>query len=324
LNVSLILNLKTGLVSQQYHCVYDDLFETTTGTQARSIPISLWQYKSGLTAERPSVAEGDLKIQEPIDEEEDYFSSQDDEELSEGDDEETGTEGEKFYVTRSGRTSKPPERLTYDARACLLTTDDHGEKELWGEHNMLAYKASTDPDVMYYHQAMKEPDRQQFLTAIEKECEAHYKEGNCILIKMSKLPEGATLLSSVWQMKRKRKPSTGEISKYKARMNVDGSKMVKGLHYEETYAPVVQWSTIGFFMTMAILSKWHTRQLDFVLAYTQADIERDLYMKLPPGFTIPGKTLLEQDRKDYVLKLEKNLYGQKQAGRVWYLHLRTT
>jgi hypothetical protein len=75
-------------------------------------------------------------------------------------------------------------------------------------------------------------------------------------------------------------------------------------------------------MTMAILSKWHTRQLDFVLAYTQADIERDLYMKLPPGFTIPGKPLSEQDRKDYVLKLEKNLYGQKQAGRVWYLHLR--
>jgi len=123
-------------------------------------------------------------------------------------------------------------------------------------------------------------------------------------------------------MKRKRKPSTGEISKYKARMNVDGSKMVKGLHYEETYAPVVQWATIRFFISMAILSNWHTRQLDFVLAFTQADIERDLYMKLPAGFTVPGRTITEQDRKDYVLKLEKNLYGQKQAGRVWYLHLR--
>jgi hypothetical protein len=60
-----------------------------------------------------------------------------------------------------------------------------------------------------------------------------------------------------------------------------------------------------------------TRQLDFVLAYTQADIKRDLYMKLPAGFTLPDRTITEQDRKDYVLKLEKNLYGQKQAGRVW-------
>jgi hypothetical protein len=45
-------------------------------------------------------------------------------------------------------------------------------------------------------------------------------------------------------------------------------------------------------------------------------------MKLPAGFTMPGRTISDQDRKDYVLKLEKNLYGQKQAGRVWYLHLR--
>ncbi|MFN9981059.1 MAG: hypothetical protein ACK53Y_14125, partial [bacterium] len=35
-SVALILNLKTGLVSPQFHCQYDDLFESTTGTQARS------------------------------------------------------------------------------------------------------------------------------------------------------------------------------------------------------------------------------------------------------------------------------------------------
>jgi hypothetical protein len=41
-------------------------------------------------------------------------------------------------------------------------------------------------------------------------------------------------------------------------------------------------------------------------------------MKLPEGFTLPDRTIAEQDRKDYVFKPEKNLYGQKQAGRVWY------
>jgi hypothetical protein len=39
-SVSLILNLETGLVSPQFHCLYDDMFETTTGTQARSVPRS--------------------------------------------------------------------------------------------------------------------------------------------------------------------------------------------------------------------------------------------------------------------------------------------
>ena len=45
-------------------------------------------------------------------------------------------------------------------------------------------------------------------------------------------------------------------------------------------------------------------------------------MELPAGFTLPDRTITNQNRKDYVLKLEKNLYGQKQAGRVWYQHLR--
>jgi hypothetical protein len=216
-----------------------------------------------------------------------------------------------IYVTRSGRRSKPHERLIYDANTCLIRPNEHEDEETWSEQELIAYKASTDPDTMYHHQAMKQPDREKFQEAMRKECEAHYKEGNYRLVKRSELPEGATLLSSVWQMKRKRKPSTGEISKYKARMNVDGSQMIKGLHYEETYAPVVQWATIRFFISLAILSNWHTKQLDFVLAYTQADIERDLYMKLPAGFTLPDRTITEQDTKNYVLKLEKNLYGQK-------------
>jgi hypothetical protein len=44
-------------------------------------------------------------------------------------------------------------------------------------------------------------------------------------------------------------------------------------------------------------------------------VETDLYMQIPTGFKLSnGKT-------DKVLKLQNNLYGQKQAGRVWNLFL---
>jgi hypothetical protein len=44
---------------------------------------------------------------------------------------------------------------------------------------------------------------------------------------------------------------------------------------------------------MSVLCNWHCRQLDFfVLAYTQADAECEIYMEIPKGFTVNGNTML--------------------------------
>ena len=56
--------------------------------------------------------------------------------------------------------------------------------------------------------------------------------------------------------------------------------------------------------------------VDFVMAYPQASIEEDIYMEVPQGIeTVTGNS------KDMVLKLLKNIYGQKQAGCVWNSYL---
>jgi hypothetical protein len=52
--------------------------------------------------------------------------------------------------------------------------------------------------------------------------------------------------------------------------------------------------------------------MDFVLAYTQADVERDdLYMEISKYVEV------DRDKRKYVLHLKKNLYGMRQAGGVW-------
>jgi hypothetical protein len=53
------------------------------------------------------------------------------------------------------------------------------------------------------------------------------------------------------------------------------------------------------------------------MAYTQAPLERELYMEIPKGVTVTGGL----DRSKYALRLVKNLYRQKQASRVWYQYL---
>jgi hypothetical protein len=68
-------------------------------------------------------------------------------------------------------------------------------------------------------------------------------------------------------------------------------------------------------LTVALMKGWHTRQIDFTLAYPQANIECDMYMEIPLGFSFNGS------RKTHVLLLIKNLYGQRQAGRTWQQHL---
>jgi hypothetical protein len=81
------------------------------------------------------------------------------------------------------------------------------------------------------------------------------------------------------------------------------------MNYNETYAPVVTWFSIRLLIVIGILSDWLLRQCNFIMAFPQAPIECNMYMELPQGIQVA-----EEDSMDYVLKLLKNIYGQKQAG----------
>ena len=148
------------------------------------------------------------------------------------------------------------------------------------------------------------------------EVQSHTDLDNWEIVHKDEVPKGTDILPAVWAMRRKRRITTQEPYKWKARLNVHGGKQEHGVNYWETYSPVVSWTTIRMYLTLSILNKWCTRQVDFVLAFPQADIECPMYMEIPRGFKFEGS------RRTHCLSLKKNLYGQKQAGRVWneYLH----
>ena len=176
----------------------------------------------------------------------------------------------------------------------------------------IAFAASTNPDILYWDQAMKAPDRDKFLEAVKVELDGHEQMGNYEPIPIDEVPKGMKLLDMVWSMRRKRRIKTQEVYKWKARLNVHGGQQEHGVHYWDTYAPVVTWQTVRFFLILSILMGWRSRQLDFVMAYPQAPAEMPLYLRLPQGYKRKGMT-----RKTHVLKLKRNVYCQKQAGRVW-------
>jgi hypothetical protein len=148
---------------------------------------------------------------------------------------------------------------------------------------------------------------------MEKEIKDQFENGNFTVIRKSEVPEGQIILPAVWQMRRKRDARTGRIKKFKARLNIDGSRMRRGVPFNETYSPVASWNSVRMLLTMTAVHGWHTKQIDFVQAFAQAPVERTFYMKVPAGVKIEGGG----DAKDYTLKIHRNICSQKQAGRVW-------
>ena len=191
-----------------------------------------------------------------------------------------------------------------------------GEQEDMLMDDVVALKTTSDQDTMYYHEAMQEPDADEFRKAMTSEWGGQMTNGNFLKMKRSEVPEEAKILPSVWQMKRKIDVSMGEVKQCKARLNLDGSRMEHGVDYQLTYAPVAKWNTIRLALIMTILKDWVTAQIDHVLAFRQAPIEKKMCMHLPKGCDMTNK-----ERNEYVLKIKRNVYGQKQAGRVWNKYL---
>jgi hypothetical protein len=107
-------------------------------------------------------------------------------------------------------------------------------------------------------------------------------------------------------MRRKHDLTTNKAIKHKAGLNLHGGKQVYGMNYFKTYAPVVTWFTIRLMIVFGIIFCWALWQVEYVMVYPQAPVEMDIYMELPQGIkTATGNS------KDHVLKLLKNIYGQK-------------
>ena len=106
-------------------------------------------------------------------------------------------------------------------------------------------------------------------------------------------------------MRRKRRIDTRQVYKWKARLNVHQGQQEHGVNFWETYVPVVSWQTLRLFFIHSILKGWHSKQMDFVLAYPHAPAEVPLYMHFPKGYKF--KDGISEDT--HVLKLTKNIYG---------------
>ncbi|GBM49027.1 Retrovirus-related Pol polyprotein from transposon TNT 1-94 [Araneus ventricosus] len=114
-----------------------------------------------------------------------------------------------------------------------------------------------------------------------------------------------------------KKNETGEVVRYKARLVGQGFKQIKGISYDDTFSPVVNFSLIRFFFAVLVVGEnWVHIQCDIKCAYPYAPL-KEVFMKQLPGFEVKGK-------EGMVCKLDKALYGLHESGREWFFEIHNT
>ena len=171
-----------------------------------------------------------------------------------------------------------------------------------------------------FQQAMKQEDKLDFVTAMEKEISDHESHGHWSIVLRNTLPKDAKPIRAIWSFKRKRRPD-GTLLKHKARMCAHGGMQQWGDNYWETYSPVVNMLSVRLLLSLAKIFNLDSKAIDFVLAFPQAELEEDIWMYLPIGFQVDGQTEADSTRH-YILKLNANLYGLKQGSYNWYEKLK--
>ena len=125
------------------------------------------------------------------------------------------------------------------------------------------------------------------------------------------MPLAANLMNChfVFDLKRNH---LAEIEKFKARLVADGNTQEAGVDFDRVFSTVVKMSTVRLVLAIAAQLDYNLTSADVRQAYLHADLTEDIYMRIPPG--LPR---FDANGNELVLKLNKSLYGLKQAGREW-------
>ena len=199
------------------------------------------------------------------------------------------------------------QQLAY--QAALETDFITGEDNCTDARAFIA-KHKSDPDNPTLSEAMNGPHAAEYEKAMIKEIRQLVQIKAWKYVLRSSVPHKHPILKGTWAFKLKRRPD-GTPLKFKARYCVRGDLQREGVDYFETYAPVVQWSTVRLLLTLILSHNWVTKQVDYTNAFAQAKLNETVFIEAPKGFGWG-------DGKDKVLQLINSLYGLKQAPKTFY------
>src|SRR4051795_152072 len=173
--------------------------------------------------------------------------------------------------------------------------------------NVMVVDNTDDPET--YEEAMMSPDSNKWQEAMKSEIGSMYENQVWTLVD---LPDGRKAVENKWIFKKKT-DADGNVIVYKARLVAKGFRQIQGVDYDETFSPVAKLKSVRIMLAIVAYYDYEIWQMDVKTAFLNGDIDEELYMMQPKGFVDP----IDANK---VCKLQRSIYGLKQASRSWNQH----
>ena len=108
----------------------------------------------------------------------------------------------------------------------------------------------------------------------------------------------------------------GKVVTYKARLVAKGYHQKQGVDYDETFSPIAMLKSIRILLAIASHYDYEIWKMDVKPAFLNGNLFEDVYMTRPEVFTSKDGSK--------VCKLQKSIYGLKQASRSWNIRFDET
>jgi hypothetical protein len=126
------------------------------------------------------------------------------------------------------------------------------------------------------------------------------------------IPSDRKAVENKWIFKKKT-DTDSNVTVYKAWFVMKGFRQIQGVDYNEIFSLVAMLKSIRILLAIAAYFNYEIWQMDVKTAFLNGNIEEELYMVQPEGFVHPKDA-------NKVCKLQRSIYGVKQASRSWNLH----
>ncbi|KAK8705299.1 hypothetical protein V6N13_048903 [Hibiscus sabdariffa] len=159
-----------------------------------------------------------------------------------------------------------------------------------------------------FQEAVSSLDSEKWLEAMRSEMDSMLENQVWTLVEP---PEGIKPIGCKWVFKKKT-DMDGNVQTYKGRLVAKGFRQIHGIDYDETFSYMAMIKSIRILLAIAAFHDYEIWQMDVKTTFLNGKLEEDVYMTQPEDFVTPGNATK-------VCKLQRFIYGLKQASRSWNL-----